>query len=796
MIMTACRLNEAQIADLPESMKGNLCRCTGYRAIADAIYGQSAADEAAARAPARLGVVTGRVRFTVDAPPAVPLLHMKLLRSPHAHARVLRIDQTEALAVPGVRCVLTYAETPETLFSTARHHDPRDDPDDTRVLDDVMRFNGQRVAAVVGDTVAAAEAGCSALRIDYEVLPANFAADRADAAGTPPLHADKRNSRIYDPDRNIAAFAKGGSGDATAGRTDADIIYKGHFQTHRVQHAPLETHAAVAWQEADGKVIVRSSTQVPFLVRDALARLLGLQRNRIRVFCERVGGGFGGKQEMLIEDIVAIAAIKTGRAVQLELTRAEQFAATTCRHSFQMTVSLASKASGVLAAMSLDVIADTGAYGNHAGGVLFHALGESLAVYRCAKKEVCGKAVYTNSPPSGAFRGYGLSQTVFAVESAMDELARELGIDPFEMRRLNMVRPGDAILTFEGNSDDVEIGSYGLDQCLDWVEAALARGNGVTAPDEPGWFVGTGMAIAMLETTPPNGHNGMSRIEMNADGRFLLTVGTAEFGNGTTTVHAQLAAEPLGTSVDKISIVQSDTDLLAHDTGAFGSTGTVVAGAATHRAAKALAEKLLLAGANVLAEPVQHCTLNDSEVKGRNGAVPIQNLLERFGTFSATGETSGTPRSVAFNVQGFRVAVHKPSGIIKILQSVHAADAGSVINRLQCTGQIEGGVAQALGAALYEDLRQRPDGGIENASFRGYHIPTMADVPQTEVFFANTYDRIGPAGAKPMSESPFNPVAPALANAVRDATGIRLRQTPFSPDRIFHLFDAPGKAAE
>jgi len=791
MIMTAASLNQAHIANLPEAMKGNLCRCTGYRAIADAIGSPLAVAKGAIRAPARLAVVTGQARFTLDAPLAGRLLHVKLLRSPHAHARVLRIDTACALAVPGVRCVLTHADVPATLFSTARHQNPLDDPDDTRVLDDVMRFTGQRVAAVIADSLAAVEAGCRALRVDYEVRPANFAADRADAAETPTLHGDKLVSRIYDPARNIAAYLEGEIGDMAAGEAAADVCYQGHFRTHRVQHAPLETHAAIAWQQADGKVNVRSSTQVPFLVRDALVEVLNLPRENVRVFCERVGGGFGGKQEMLTEDIVALAAIKTGCAVQIELTRTEQFAATTSRHPFHMTVRLAAKATGELTAMDLDVVSDTGAYGNHAGGVLFHSVGESLAVYRCANKHVRGKAVYTNAPPSGAFRGYGLGQTIFAVESAMDELAHKLGIDPFELRRMNVIRPGDAILTYDGKPDDVEIGSYGLDQCLDWVQGALARGNGVNAPDGAGWCTGTGMALAMIETTPPHGHRGMARIEAAADGHYVLTVGTAEFGNGTTTVHAQLAADALGTSADNIRIVQSDTDLLEHDTGAFGSTGTVVAGLATQRAAEALALQIRQAGAEALGERVEDCTFRAAAVEGRRGRVSIGSLLERYGSFLATGETSGTPRSVAFNVQGFRVAVHTPSGIIKILQSVHAADAGSVINRLQCTGQIEGGVVQALGAALYEELLLGPDGGVENAAFRGYHIPTMADAPRTEVFFANTYDTFGPAGAKPMSESPFNPVAPALANAIRDATGIRLHATPFCADRIFHLFDAP-----
>jgi CO/xanthine dehydrogenase Mo-binding subunit len=483
-----------------------------------------------------------------------------------------------------------------------------------------------------------------------------------------------------------------------------------------------------------------------------------------------VGGGFGGKQEMLIEDIVALAALRTGRPVQLELTRAEQFAATTSRHPFRMRVRLGARRDGTLTAMQLDVLSDTGAYGNHAAGVLFHACGEAIAVYRCPNKRIDGRAVYTNTPPAGAFRGYGLSQTTFAIESAIDELAASLGIDAFAFREKNIIRPGDPIIAFE-EAADVEIGSYSLDQCLNLVRAALARGDGLPPPpSQQGWCVGCGMAIAMLETTPPGGHHGMAHITLERDATYTLTVGTAEFGNGTATVHTQFAAAALGTMPGRIRLVKSDTDRIDYDTGAFGSTGTVVACLATLRAAESLAARLRqAAGAALTADP-SSCALGPDAITASGRRITLADLARDAETpYEATGTSSGTPRSVSFNVQGFRVAVHRPTGILRILKSVHAADAGTVINQSQCIGQIEGGVA--------------------NASFRSYHIPAFADVPRTEVLFATTYDRVGPGGAKPMSESPFNPVAPALGNAIANATGVRLRSTLFAADRIFGLFE-------
>jgi CO/xanthine dehydrogenase Mo-binding subunit len=758
MVVTASSLDQGQLQDLATAMKGNLCRCTGYRAIEDAIRGTAHIEPGGgfgenAPAPAGPAVVTGAVRYTLDIAPPAGLLHLKLLRSPHAHARILSIDAQAALAVPGVHSVLTAADSPRRLFSTARHENPLDDPDDTRVLDDVVRYIGQRVAAVLADSEAAADAGCKALRVAYEVLPAVFDPEEAMRPGAPLLHGDKAQARIHDPGRNLVAQVASASGDVVAGLVAAEIVHSATYATQRVQHAALETHAAIGWLDEAGCLTLRSSTQTPFLTRRALAALFDLPLDRVRVLCERVGGGFGGKQEMLTEDIVALAVLRTGRPVRLEFTREEQFLGAPSRHPMRVAVTLGATRDGTLTAMQLRIVSNAGAYGNHSIGVLFHGSGECIGVYRCPNKHVEGYAVYTNTLPSGAFRGYGLSQTVFAVESAMDELGKKLGIDPFEMRRRNMTRPADFDASHDPH-DDVVLGSYGLDQCLDLVQASLRQAE--TPPPDPSWQIGDGIALAMIHTIPPRGHYAEARIVPGAGGGYELTVGTAEFGNGTTTVHAQIAAAVLGTVPAAIRIRQSDTAMIGHDSGAFGSTGTVVAGLATERAAVALRDKLLALGA----------------------AVPPDGI-------EGVGRSDGTPRSIAFNVHGFRVAVQPGTGELRILHSVQAADAGRVVNPMQCRGQVEGGVAQAIGAAMYEDLRIDAEGRVETAAFRQYHIPAWADLPRTEVLFADTSDSLGPFGAKSMSESPYNPVAPALANAVADATGVRLRELPLKPDRVF-----------
>ena len=779
MIMTAAALDEAARADPPEAMRGNLCRCTGYRAIRDAIEGHAPRDAlggerigASPPAPASRAIVTGGPLYVQDAA-LEGMLHMKIVRSPHAHARIVRIDAAAARAAPGVAAVLTHADAPRARFSTARHENPADDAADTRILEDIVRFKGQRVAAVIATSEAAAEAACALVRVDYQPLPAVLTPHAAMAPGAPQLHDGFAG--------NIAAQAGGGCGDVIAGFAQADVIEEAVYETQRVQHAALETHAALGWLEPDGGLVIRASTQTPFLTRDALCALFDRPRDSVRVIAPRLGGGFGGKQEMLVEDIVALGVLATGRPVRLALTRAEQFMATTTRHPMAVRVKIGARRDGRLTAIALDVASDTGAYGNHAGGVLHHALGEVVAVYSCANKALSGRAVYTNTLPAGAFRGYGLSQTNFAFESAMDELARKLGLDPVDLRRRNIVTPADPLVA-AGGPDDTAIASYGLPACLDHVEAALARARPAL---DPAWLVGKGIALGMLDTVPPFGHVGQARITLCADGRYALVVGSAEFGNGAATVHLQIAAEVLATSMDAITLRAADTADLDHDSGCFGSTGTFVAGRAVLEAARALAAGLTGAAAGAHGCETAACRLTHAGVETPRGLIPLAELAPIAGPAAqAQGRSDGTPRSVAFNVQGFLVAVHRDTGELRILRSVHAADAGVVINPRQCRGQIEGGVAMALGAAVSEDLRIDAAGAVVNPAFRDYRLPTMADCPDTEVFFASTHDSIGPLGAKSMSESPFNPVAAALGNAIRDATGVRLTATPFTADRI------------
>ncbi|MCG7418746.1 molybdopterin-dependent oxidoreductase [Microbacterium sp. ACRRU] len=818
MSVTASTLCAGDLDDLDRRMKGNLCRCTGYRPIREAIRASvlgpvretgtavgAPRPDVSSEADGRVGtsvvpeaarrIVQGREPFTFDEPvPGGPALVLRVVTSPHAHARITSIDTSAALALPGVVAVFTHADVPDVRYSTGRHEHRTDDPDDTRMLDDVVRHVGQRVAAVVAETAEAADAGCRAVRVEYDVLPAVFDPDEARRPGAPLLHPDRTpDERVMEAGRNVVAgFHTGHGGDIDAALAASHVTVTGEWRSSRVTHAALETHGSVGWLDEDGRLVIRSSTQVPFLARNELAHVFGLERDRIRVFANRVGGGFGGKQELFTEDLTALAVLKLGRPVAYEFSRTDQFVRASLRHPMRVRTTLGADADGRLTAMKLDVLSDTGAYGNHAIGVLFHSCAESTTLYRVPVKWIDAEAVYTNNPPSGAFRGYGLGQVVFAVESAMDALSEELGIDPFDLRRINAVREGDPLHPDEDKyEEDLIWGSYGLDQCLDLAQDALRRGNGVDAPD--GWAVGEGMAAAMIATMAPRGHIAHTTATLRRDGTYLLRVGTAEFGNGTSTVHRQIAATVLDADPERLELWAADTDAVRHDTGAFASAGTTVAGKALHAACTVLRRRMIDIAVSLTGAEATDAEVVASGVSVAGELVPWERIVDAAPAtmrddhgLTADGAEFGDLRSLAFNVHAVRVAVDPETGTVKVLQSIQTADAGVVINPAQCRGQIEGGAAQALGGALYEEVMLE-DGVVQNPVFRTYRVPQFADVPDTEVYFAETDDTLGPFGAKSMSESPYNPVGAAIGNAVSRALGRRGYELPFSRDRVWRL---------
>jgi CO/xanthine dehydrogenase Mo-binding subunit len=646
------------------------------------------------------------------------------------------------------------------------------------------------VVAVLADTVGAAEEGCRKVVVEYDLLPSVFDPEEAMADGAPQLHGSD-DPFVRDPVHNILLELHGEIGDVEAGFAEADVIHEGTYFSPRVQHAHLETHGSIAWTE-DGRLHVRTSSQSPSIAKGKLAHLFDLRPDQLRVFCKRVGGGFGGKQEVISEDLAALGTLDTGRPVCFEYTREEEFTTASPRHPMKLTVKLGARADGTLTGFQVRNISNTGAYGNHGGETLF-AAGAAIALYRCANKKFDGYSVYTNNVPSGALRGYGMTQPAFAVESAIHELAVKLDMDPLELRRRNVVRPGDALLAIDDHPDDVAFTEDGITKCIDLVDEALRRsGNGEMLGDD--WLIGVGTASSLHETAPPTEHISEAWATLRDDATYEIAVGTVEFGEGTSTAHVQIAATQLGTTPSRITLVQSDTDRTGFDTGAFASAGLFVAGNAVQKASTALRDRILGFAASHAQVDVASCSMDDDGVVCGDTRVSLADLIEaaraRGIRFTEARKAYGSPRSVTSNTHGFRIAVHRVTGEIRILYSVQATDAGVVINPAQVRGQVEGGVAQGIGFALTENFHVDSDGVMVNPNLRNYRIPTYADVPRTEVLLVDSTDSVGPMRAKGMAECCINPVAPALANALENATGVRYRELPLTPERVYSRLDS------
>ena len=751
-------------------------------------------------------LVTGKPVFVADVQ-FPETLHVKILGSPYAHARILSIDTSEAEAMSGVSCVLTHENTPSTRHTTAGQGFPEPSPYDARMFENKVRFVGDRVAAVAAESDEIALAALKAIRVEYEELEPVLSIDEALREGAPVIHDEEDSTGIYDAGRNIVADVDIDVGDVTAGFEKSDVVVEVACETQYAQHTPIETHVVCSHLDNDGRLVIRTSTQVPFHVRRIVAQTLGIPIRDIRVIKPRVGGGFGTKQEVLLEDIAGLVTLRTGRPALIHLSRKEEFTSARTRHPMRVRVKLGVGADGgILRAIEMEAVSNTGAYGAHGLTVLANTGSKTLPLYNKAPNaHFFGQAVYTTLAVPGAYRGYGATQGYFPLETAMDELAERLGIDPIELRRRNHIRVGETSPIFEKLGEGREgveqtIKSCELERCLEvgaerigWTEKRGRRKR------DGSWVHGLGMSIMMQGSGIPLIDMAAATLKMNEDGSFNLLIGATDIGTGSDTILAQIAAEVLGVPLEKMIVASSDTDFTPFDVGAYASSTTYVSGMAVQRAAETVRDQIFEVAAPVLGVEAKELTLADGSVAAPGGerlslARVCQRAMYESDQFqiAATASCVPTESPPPFLANFAEVAVDTDTGRVKVLHYVAAVDCGVAINPVLAEGQMEGAIVNGIGYALTEEMLISSRGRVRNPSLFDYKIPGALDVPKLDVILVESYEPTGPMGAKSVGEIGINGPIPTIANAIYDAVGVRLRETPFTPERVL---DAIRKAS-
>jgi putative selenate reductase molybdopterin-binding subunit len=760
-------------------------------------------------------LVKGNPAFTDDVD-LRGLLHAKVLRSPHAHARIVAIDDSAALALPGVHAVLHYRNTPRVKYSSGGQSWPNPYPWDQVSFDDKVRHVGDRVAAVAAESPAIAARACRLIKVSYEVLPAVFDERSALKPGAPVIHDEPDSVGILDAGRNLSTHVEGATArDMDAALARARRVFEQSFRVQQVQACPVEPHITIGWLDADERLVLRSSTQVPFHARRMLAPLLGLPVKRIRVIKPRIGGGFGAKQEVLIEDIVGHLVLATRHPVRLELTREEELTCSRTRHGQTITFRTGVDDRGRLVAQDMHVVANTGPYGAHGFTVQSVTGLRGLSSYNCPAKRYSCDVAYTNAPVAGAFRGYGAPQGIFALECHMDDIARALGEDPIEFRRKNWVRTGDPMdiaprLSERGASDDIaeadlpRVTSCGTEECVAQGLAAI----GWDRRQDPAWRQptgrphvrrGIGFALCMHGSGIPLVDMASCSIKMNDDGSFNLLTGATDLGTGADTVLAQIAAEVLGVDAADIIVYSADTDLTPFDTGAYASSTTYISGMAVKKAAQAAAGQIAARAARMLGTAPGDIGLRDHRAWASSGrsvflsdialnSLHTEDQAQIIGTASHVAADSPAP----FGAQFAEVEVDTQTGEVTVAKLVMAVDCGTAVNPVTASGQVEGGMIQALGYALTEEIVLDGEGRAVNGRLGPYWIFRADDAPPMEVFLVQTVEPTGPFGAKAIGEIPIDGVAPAVRNAVADATGAAVSSLPLTPERVWRALRDPA----
>jgi CO/xanthine dehydrogenase Mo-binding subunit len=748
--------------------------------------------------------VTGAAVYTADL--ELPgMLYAKVLRSPHPHARVVRVDASKAEAAPGVIAVLTRDDL-RTLKLPYFGPIVKDQP---VVAIDRVRFVGDIVAAVAAEARDLAEEAIGLIEVEYEPLPAVYDPLTAMQPDAPVLHEQKVTSegRLDTASLHLATSGNVCSvyhvedGDVAAGFAEADEIFEDVYSTAKLQHGHIEPHAVLAYWEPGGKLVVHSATQNPSYIRIQLAELFDLPQSQVRVIVPFVGGGYGGKVHARLEPITALLARKARRPVQWVLTREEVFLTGHC-HAAVVKLRTGVKRNGTLVARQVEAYYDTGAYamtgpttaknGGEVGGGPYRTPHQSLTSY----------CVYTNAPPTGPFRGFGVPQVCWAYECQMDDIARRLGLDPVALRQQNLVREGDAFVT----GDRLE--SIGLADCLTQVAQGIGwQGAAEQAPRAAGPLVrGKGLAVMIKTTMTPS--NSTATVRLNADGSAALLTSSVEIGQGTHTSLAQIVAEVLRLPPERVSVSFPDTDVTPFDQSTSSSRTVFSMGHAAQHAAGEIRQQLLDIGAKALESRVEDLELGETGVAVRGAparqltipqlfaahfGAPVGALLGHYsfqtrgGADPRTGKAKEGHISVYFFLSACaaEVEVDVETGKVRVLRMASAVDAGKAINPRQCHLQNEGSMLTELGAALFEEM-VFDDGQPINASFVEYMLPSLEDHPQEyQSFLVETPHPLGPFGAKGVGEAALGPVGAAIGNAVANALGgVRIHDLPLRPDRV------------
>lgn len=736
-------------------------------------------------------LLSGRPVYTDDLAPADCLV-VKLLRSPHAHALIEEINTAAAQKVPGIEAILTYKDVPPKRYTQAGQTFPEPSPDDRLILDRRLRYVGDPVAIVAGRDERCVLQAMKRIKVKYKVLEPIL--DFTKAKDNPVIIHPEDNYVVKsdignEVKRNICAAQCRGEGDIDKVLTECAHLVEETYHIKAVSQAMMEVFCAYTSMDIYGRIQVVSSTQIPFHARRIVARGLNIPKSKIRVIKPRIGGGFGAKQTAVMEIYPAFVTYKTGKPAKLVYTREECFVHGSPRHEMQVTVRLGADEEGNIRGVDLYTLSNTGAFGEHGPTTVDLSGTKSLSLYQMEAFRFRTEVVYTNVLSAGAYRGYGATQGIFAVESAVNELAHRLSMDPIVLREKNMVREGDRLTNYFGEVTN----SCNLDKCvakvremIDWDAKYPARKTGSHT------VRAVGMALAMQGSGIGNVDVGTVQIKLNDDGFYTLMIGCSDMGTGCDTILAQMAADGLGCDIDDIVVYGVDTDQSPYDSGSYASSTTYVTGGAVVKACASMRRRICEEGAAILGLSPSEATFDGSvvsETAHPEHELSLADLITALeagqGRMIEVTESNTSPISPPPYMAGAaEIEVDLETGKITPLTYVAAIDCGTVINTNLARIQAEGGLVQGLGMTLYEDVRYTEKGKLKNNNFMSYKIPTRLDMGDIQVAFESSYEESGPFGAKSIGEIVINTPAPAIADAVYNATGLRFRTLPITSEQV------------